>query len=305
MLDQNDIFEFQTADYDDVGKKIKDEVNAFNVKVSWYQDEQILEAGSGGIIVYHVVLLDIENTLDSNLSMNYDRILKDVRTLLDLKAGNCDMEDSSQFCFTKEDIIVENTTLLTDLERCQRLIPDGFTDFYTSVLTPVGPICLSHCEPTSKEYYDCNKGKCEIQKVTGPACFCSDTNTYIYTGPRCTGPILKAGVYGGVGAALGILVLIVAVVGFFLCRKRNKKEKDTLINDKDKWYEDTEDEWSIQKGFSKEYGDSKDRGTDGQYHDVTNTTPVMQPNKEAFKPNLESVDTNIEIKIQRPVVSYT
>ncbi|XP_073510509.1 mucin-17-like isoform X3 [Phyllobates terribilis] len=289
--------------YEDFGKKINDEMNVVNAKISRDEDVIPLSARSGGIIVDHIIILLVEYKAGSNLNVSYEELFERVDGLLNSMAKNCTTDDTSEFCFTDE-IVTEQIPLPSDLERCLARIPDGFEDFYTTVLTSEGLSCVSHCEPTSKKYFDCNKGKCEIQKTTGPVCFCSDTDTYIYTGPRCTSPILKAGVYGGVGAAIAILVIIVAVVGVFLYRSHHKKEIPTLINDKDKWYDDTEDEWSVQKGFSNVSEDFNEGETDGQYHDTTNTTPIIQPEKEAFKPNLESVDTSIEVKIQRPVVSY-
>lgn len=40
----------------------------------------------------------------------------------------------------------------------------------------------------------------------------------------CKGPILKAGVYGGVGAAIAVLFLVIIIVAYFLFRRGKDKK---------------------------------------------------------------------------------
>ncbi|XP_063786234.1 mucin-3A-like [Pseudophryne corroboree] len=105
-------------------------------------------------------------------------------------------------------------------EICERIIPYGFREFYTPLLTPEGLFCLSYCEPLSSNYQNCNRGKCEIKEDIGPRCFCPNTDQYMYISGTCTGKILKSGLYGGIGAAICVLVIIIITGSFFLYKAK-------------------------------------------------------------------------------------
>ncbi|XP_056426186.1 mucin-17-like [Hyla sarda] len=118
----------------------------------------------------------------------------------------------------------------------------------------------------------------------------------MYRGSRCTGKILKSGLYGGIGAAIGVLAIIVATVAFLLFKSKKKTNWDTYSSDdNDLWYEDIEQEWNADRGITN-------LGSQGDYIE-DGSSGSSQSKKEKFRPRLENVDTTVEIKIQRPEVS--
>ncbi|XP_075061139.1 mucin-17-like [Mixophyes fleayi] len=117
----------------------------------------------------------------------------------------------------------------------------------------------------------------------------------MYTGQNCTGKILKSGVYGGISAAIVILIISIATVVYFLIKANQNEKGDPFARDEDdKWYQDNEDSY-VNRGFSslgmgQAFGEGSSVGS--------------EISKEKFTPNLETVDTTIQVKIQRPQVSF-
>ncbi|XP_056425716.1 mucin-3B-like [Hyla sarda] len=295
QLDEN-LMNNQSDEYKEFEKEFKVLMKDTYADLDGYKDVEIVELKSGSIIVDHLVIVEVEYKEDMTIEKEYENILQQVTvTVNTVKESfqNC-TEDGSGFCFDPDygdvtEIEIPNT------DYCDKTIDPDFRDFFTQIVTAEGLTCLSHCDTLSMKYVNCSGGRCVIQKKEGPQCFCPRTDLYMYTGSRCTGKILKAGLYGGIGAAIGVLVIIVATVGFLLFKSKKTTNWDT-DNDNNKWYEDSEEEWDVNHGITN-------LGSQGEYIE-DGSSGSSQSNKEKFRPRLENVDTTVKVKIQRPEVTF-
>ncbi|XP_056426185.1 mucin-3B-like [Hyla sarda] len=237
----------QSDEYKEFEKEFKDLMKDVYSDLVGYKDVEIVELKAGSIIVDHLVIVEVEYKEDMTMEEEYKNILQQVTvTVNTVKESfqNC-TDVGSSFCFDSQygnvtEVEIPNTDF------CDRKLGDDIKDFYTQIVTPEGLACISHCDTLSTKYVDCNGGQCVIQ-TTGPQCFCPRTDLYMYTGSRCMGKILKSGLYGGIGAAIGVLVIIVATVGFLLCRKKKTTNRDTE-KDNVNQYEYIEHEFNRDNG---------------------------------------------------------
>ncbi|XP_073417759.1 uncharacterized protein [Dendrobates tinctorius] len=108
------------------------------------------------------------------------------------------------------------------LDMCKTLIPEVLNEFYDEIHTSEGLTCVSHCNPNSPKFMDCNGGACKLQIRNGPTCFCPKADAYMYTQPRCMGRISKIGLFAGVGVTIGVLLILVVIL-LILCLKTKHK----------------------------------------------------------------------------------
>lgn len=159
---------------------------------------------------------EVFKTLEYNetrtVVMQYEGKYSEVKAAL---ANICSSED---LCLKIDSI--EPVRPLSENERCAQKISALFMQFFDAKVTPDGLACLSKCEPASPTQLKCNGGSCQIRGEEGPQCFCPNTDKYLYTYPKCQGAVLIAAMYGGVGASIGLLVIIGVVLGVFLYRKK-------------------------------------------------------------------------------------
>eukprot|EP00079_Xenopus_tropicalis_P031365 XP_017945136.1 PREDICTED: mucin-3B-like [Xenopus tropicalis] len=267
-------------------EEFKAQMKSIYSNVSNYKDVIIRSLSAGSIVVDYEIILEMEYNSEVNVNESYAEIVKIVKE--ELLSGNCSNEDS--FCFQTPNITEVEVPAAREL--CMASIEPGYRDFYTAKLTPKGVFCISHCEEESEKYYTCNSGDCKLEK-TGPECFCPKTDIYLYTTSRCKGRILKAGLYGGVGAGMAVLAIIILTVGILLCKSKQPRKRDPFSKDQEgKWYED-DDEWGVSQGFNKPGSEPGDN--DNYKNGMTKY--------ENFRPALENVDTRIPVKIQRPTVA--
>ncbi|CAJ0950713.1 unnamed protein product [Ranitomeya imitator] len=105
-------------------------------------------------------------------------------------------------------------------ERCSGKISAEYLHFYKPHVSTFGLACVTSCAPGSPSFLDCNSGNCQIKGNEGPQCFCPETDLYLYTYARCQGAISIVAMYGGVGAGIGVLVIVSVILGVFLYRKK-------------------------------------------------------------------------------------
>uniref|UniRef100_A0A8C5N0A5 SEA domain-containing protein n=1 Tax=Leptobrachium leishanense TaxID=445787 RepID=A0A8C5N0A5_9ANUR len=258
-----------------------------------YRDVHIKELRSGSVIVDHDVIVEAEYQQDLPITEQYSGILGLVNAALEeLKEIEC---NGTQFCVSPR-IQVNVSIPQSETDRCNERSGPGFQEFYEPFVTDTALICVSSCSHLSSQHLECNNGHCQLYNNTGPTCLCSDTDKYLYTSSECRGRILKSGLYGGVGAAIAILVVIIATIVFFLFRLANKKSLDFILNSESSWYEENDNEWSVERGFTNmtEALDDTDRASSSQGSSSA---------RERFKADLENVDTQVVVKIQRPEIS--
>ncbi|XP_063787012.1 mucin-17-like isoform X2 [Pseudophryne corroboree] len=172
---------------------------------------------SNSIVTTYEVIAQVILKKHVNLSEEHKMIVGQVWTdMTKAVTDNC----TGSLCIS--DISVMMSTEPPSMsEICQSLIPYGFREFFSPLLTPEGLYCLSYCEPLSSNYQNCNGGKCEIKKDIGPRCFCPNTDQYMYISGTCTGKILKSGLYGGIC----VLVIIIITGAFFLYKAKRSGHK--------------------------------------------------------------------------------
>ncbi|XP_018109230.2 mucin-3B [Xenopus laevis] len=265
-------------------------MKAIYENVTNYKDVNIRSLKNGSIVVDYDIILEMDYNSEVNIDKNYEDLFGIVQA--QLISGNCSDENIG-YCFTEPN--VTEVPVPTAEELCMDSIEPGYREFYTPKLTASGLSCISHCEKESPEFENCNSGNCQIREI-GPMCLCPETEKYLYTLSRCRGRMLKAALYGGVGAGMAVLAIIILTVGILLCKaKQPKKRKDPFSKDQEgKWYEDNDDdEWTVKRGLSN--SGSEQGQNDGYKKGMANY--------ENFRPTLENVDTKTEVKIQRPQVS--
>ncbi|CAJ0964577.1 unnamed protein product [Ranitomeya imitator] len=148
----------------------------------------------------------------------------------------------------------------------------------------------------SWKYKNCQDGSCQILNNTGPHCLCPRTDLYIYTSPNCNGRMLKFGVYGGIGAAIGVLLIIIVFALVFVTKKENDKKWDLFANDdKINWFDNMEEDG---------YVGIINLGSNIDNEDQDSAKNNFSSKKEKFKPNMESIDSTFELKIERPQVHH-
>ncbi|XP_075061901.1 mucin-3A-like [Mixophyes fleayi] len=271
----------KTPEYKEFELEFKTEMSSVYSNVPGYKDVEILSIRKGSIVVDHKVIAEVEIKEDINVTEEYKTILEQVKIDLTAEKDNC----TGKLCIA--DILelkqVEPPSI-NDL--CETRIPEGFRRFYSPLLTSEGLTCVSFCEPKSSKYENCNGGKCEIQQHIGPKCFCPNTDQYIYTSPKCTGRISKLGVYGGIGTAICLLIIIIITGAFFLVRTMRKKscEENELFDDKDEKY--------VKYGISSLYTQLEDGEENSSWRTWFS--------KGEFRPSLEKIDPSIKVKIKRP-----
>ncbi|XP_075062620.1 mucin-3A-like [Mixophyes fleayi] len=276
-----------------------------------YKDVIILSLSKGSVVVDHEVIVEIEYKEEVNVAQNYEKIVQDLKTYLnELKAQNCTKlytaENAKFKSVTRgsllntsnaglcvdgaKDPIVNTKPLPTEEETCITNTPVGYENFYTPYMKDGVLTCVSHCNELSPKYLNCYIGSCQILNMTGPRCLCPDTNIYMYMSTQCQGKVLKAGVYGGVGATIALLFIIILTVAYLLYRKQHLHTWDLFSDHQtDSWFDD-EDKWSVSSGIR--FMDNESLYQSERY----------TARKESFKPALDKVDTSIQVKFVHPEV---
>ncbi|XP_069623438.1 mucin-17-like [Ranitomeya imitator] len=264
--------------------------------VPGYKDVKILSIRNGSVMVDYDVIIEIEFKSDINVTQQYKDVLKDVETGMSSIVCKSSEDVKISNCISDEFQITETNDLKSEKELCLTNISAGFQDFYEPIVGETGLVCVSQCDAVSTKYTNCQDGICQIMNNTGPHCLCPRTDLYIYTSPNCNGKILKSGVYGGVGAAIGVLLIIICVAVAFFFTKNRDKTWDPFASDEEKdWYDDKEEDWNAGINNLVEYVNNVDQ----------DFSKDSFSSREKFKPNLEAIDTTHEVKIQRPQVSHS
>ncbi|KAM8972527.1 uncharacterized protein RCH25_018256 [Pelodytes ibericus] len=287
-----------TDTYKDFEHNFKIEMNVLYKDISGFKGVNIKSIKKGSVLVDHDIIVEAVYKEDESITAQYEKIFQNVdKTLEALKDQNCTTGEGSELCLDPGATQTVKVPPKTEEELCKAAVIPGFEQYFAPVVTSDGLICASSCDPISKTYYNCSLGSCQIQNQKGPHCLCPDTDSYLYTGSRCQGRVLKAGLYGGVGAAIAVLLIIIATVVFLMIRLKKRKERDDFNTDPDdSWYNDNQSDWSAERGFTNISGGGEAEADELSGNDSTSR-------RERFQPALENVNTSIEVKIQRPVIS--
>ncbi|XP_075715672.1 mucin-17-like [Rhinoderma darwinii] len=280
-------------EYVEFEKNVKEEINLLYNRVPGYKDVKIQHIRNGSVIVNHTVIVEVEYILSVDLKKSYETVRLNVGARLkELENNNC-TSGTFPLCINGTLPNIEPVPEPSMEELCRKTIPDNYENFFTPILTHSGVICLSDCEEQSSNCKDCNNGICQILPYTGARCSCSQTDQYVYTSGNCKDKMSKSAIYGGLGAAIGVLLIILLIMGFFQFKQWRKKRDEI----KDDWYSDIDDVWKNEHSTMN----FKNNNNNLQEED-----PYMNTYKEDnFKPALDRIDTSIEVKTKRPIISIT
>ncbi|XP_072259143.1 mucin-3A-like [Pyxicephalus adspersus] len=187
---------------------------------NYFQDIKITGfriANPNATVIVHEVIIRIPFS-NGAVTDQYAKIYKEVETKLK-ETEKCIDGHFTPFCVDGKAVITTLNPPPTEKELCVRNINVLFVNYFEPVVETEGLSCVSECDFSSPKYVDCNTGTCQI-KQDGAQCFCPNTHKYLYTYSRCRGAVLIAGMYGGAGAAIAVLVIVAVILGVFFYRKK-------------------------------------------------------------------------------------
>ncbi|OCT90550.1 mucin-3B isoform X1 [Xenopus laevis] len=206
-----------SVEYMEFEKQFRAEVLTVYSKIIGFKDIKIESLRAGSIIVDHNVIVEAENNGNITLTDLYNTIFQEVENALQKLQSNKCSEDS--FCMGESNIITRPPP--TGEEFCREVIEPGYWEFYSPIFTSNGLFCVSQCSVESPQYLNCNGGDC-IMSRRGPKCLCPSTDIYMYIYAQCNGKVHKAVLYGGVGATLAVLLILIVTLGILLCKSRKR-----------------------------------------------------------------------------------
>ncbi|XP_056426176.1 mucin-3B-like [Hyla sarda] len=278
--------------YEEFETIFKKEMALLYRNVSGYKDVEILNIRNGSVIVNHTIIVEVEYMSAVALDETYNTVFHDVETQLEnLKTENC-TSGTSPLCINGTSYSIKRVPVPSMEELCSKIIPDSLKDFYTANRTHTGVTCLSDCDADSPNHHDCNDGVCLILPNTGARCSCPDTDQFIYASGDCKGKMSKSALFGGVGAAIGVLVISFLIVGFFQLKKWRRQKRQVS---KDEFQPNTDDIWvedEIFTNFTANMNAQQDRDSSSSGSMVEN-----------FRPVLDKINTSVEITTKRPSIS--
>ncbi|MEE6512208.1 hypothetical protein FKM82_019126 [Ascaphus truei] len=187
------------------------------INVTNYNGVRITFIRKGSIVVEHVVLLEVD------FAKYREQYAEAVERLNEtLRHSNCTTIEFTKetLCFVPNTEKINNNEIdLTDL--CSELnsIPPELHQYFYGVNISNQLVCVTNCSTDNVHNIDCNQGQCSVTRA-GPNCYCDSSDQFWYTGHRCQTAISKPGVYGGVGAGLAVLLIVIVALAVISCRRR-------------------------------------------------------------------------------------
>lgn len=269
-------------------------MNAVYKTISGYKDVYIRNVSNGSIVVDHDVNVE---TSFSDRETEYNMTYNNIRSALQDAVDNC-TDAADEFCFSSNFTV--NEINLEDKDLCKLFVAEELAIFYE----PSGAACVSVCSPQHHNPHKCHSinGRCILQ-TKGPTCYCEHSDTYLYTGTYCEIQIHKVGLYVGVSIAVVVLIAFIITLAIFLYYHQDQKkiEQNTRQSHEDLIENMFEDdwEWHALEGFKIPSANTLNWG------DNKSCESSVRTSQSNFTPTLDKVDTNIEVKIQRPQVKLS
>ncbi|XP_075384281.1 mucin-17 [Tenrec ecaudatus] len=196
---------------------------------------------SGSVVVDHEVLLRANFTPDykAMLETVANKVEEKIMNITKMQIGN-NITCSALLCFNYNDTKVKNLemTQYDPLAECREKVGKDFAQHFFLEYQGKKPYCISACMPGFNVSRDCHSGKCQLER-SGPRCYCLTTDTHWYRGEACDVGIQKRLVYGLVGAAgVVLLVVFVVILVFMLRSKREVQRQKSKVSHLYKWHEE-------------------------------------------------------------------
>ncbi|XP_075061138.1 mucin-17-like [Mixophyes fleayi] len=159
-----------TKEYKDFEKDFKTKMEPIYSKLPGYTDVNIQKLSQGSVIVDHEVIAKIKYRQNASVTQKYQKLIQHVKMKLgELKEQRC-TNGGSALCIDEESVEITGIPPLSENELCKAMVPYGFGEFYSAILTSEGLNCVSLCNPKSPKYLNCHEGRCQLSRA-GPECF--------------------------------------------------------------------------------------------------------------------------------------
>ncbi|XP_036266012.1 mucin-17 [Pipistrellus kuhlii] len=264
-------------------------------KIPEYVGVNITELSSGSVVVQHDVILQAK--FNSEYKEEFKKVTKEIEKTITnvtqqqiMSNGNC----SATLCFNKNATEVINTVIDYDPEvDCREKAGKDLAKYFFVEYKDQQPKCINRCMPGFNASLNCNAGTCKLER-SGPKCYCLNTDTAWYSGETCEVSTKKNLVYGLLGSAGAVVLMILVILLVFMFRsKREVKRQKHKVTQLYNWHEDG--------------------GTaPGTFHNIgfdIYEEPQNSLNLDSiysnFQPSLEHVDSKKKIQIKRPEVTMT
>lgn len=274
--------------YMDFSNTFKRQMQKIYQNVQGFKNVEILSLRNGSILVDYLVLLELPFSVQ--LESEYEKVKTVLKEELQNVTQDQDSCQNDTLCFKPDSIKVNNntTTELNVKAICRRVAAQGYEDLYFPLVEENRLRCVTNCTSGVPGAIDCNQGQCLLER-SGPKCRCFSTDTHWFSGSRCEVSIAWKALVGGLAGAVAVLLLL-AALGVFAVRSRKRRGQGGVLSwddeDDRKWFEMCDDN---TVGTFINLGFEDDRTV----------------KEENFYVDLETVDTNKQVHIQRPEVALS
>ncbi|XP_046523701.1 mucin-17 [Equus quagga] len=263
-----------------------------------YEGVNITKLSPGSVKVEHDVILKANFTPDYKDVL--DKAIQDVESKIKTTTQeqiSTNNTCETLLCFNETATRVQNisVTQYDPEEECREKAGQDFAEYFYVEYDDNGkPNCISRCEPNFNRSLNCNHGTCQLDR-SGPRCYCLITDTEWYSGETCEFSTKKSLVYGLLGAAGAVVLIILAILLMFIFRSRRQVERQkSKVAQLYKWHEE-------------------DGGpAPGTFQNIGFDICEEQENYirldsiySNFQPTLGHIDSETKIRIKRPQVIMT
>lgn len=286
-----------SQEFQKFNKTFTEQMDQVYIGIPEYAGVIITNLTHGSVVVQHDVILK------AKFNPEYKEVFKNVTQIIEEKIMHVTQEQvyknltcETILCFNENATEVKNisVTPYNPEEDCRKKAGKDFADYFFVEYKDQKPNCINRCMPGFKASMDCNFGTCKLER-SGPKCYCLTTDTDWYSGETCEVRTKKSLVYGLLGAAgTVLLVVLVILLVFVLHSKREVKRQKSKMTQLYNW--------------RKEDGGP----APGTYENIGFDIPEEPENSvnldsvySNFQPSLSHIDSKTKIKIQRPEVVMT
>lgn len=286
-----------SQEFQKFNKTFTEQMDQVYIGIPEYAGVIITNLTHGSVVVQHDVILK------AKFNPEYKEVFKNVTQIIEEKIMHVTQEQvyknltcETILCFNENATEVKNisVTPYNPEEDCRKKAGKDFADYFFVEYKDQKPNCINRCMPGFKASMDCNFGTCKLER-SGPKCYCLTTDTDWYSGETCEVRTKKSLVYGLLGAAgTVLLVVLVILLVFVLHSKREVKRQKSKMTQLYNWH--------------KEDGGP----APGTYENIGFDIPEEPENSvnldsvySNFQPSLSHIDSKTKIKIQRPEVMMT
>lgn len=260
--------------------------------ITAYKGVRIISLSPGSVVVDYKIIMEIPYTAEfTEVFQNATEEMKqelEARSTIDSSTTSCN--ETKNMCFGNSNFNLNQLVLnYSNLEKeCREKVGKELEDFFYVEYTDKNFYCISLCAPGFNRTFNCNQGKCSLDRQ-GPRCYCLTTDTHWYRGAHCEHGILKNLVYGLVGAAaVLLLVLVCTFLGFMLRWQKEARRQKHKVKQVDQWR--AADDLLAQGSFQNM----------GFEHEEPYQNIPMNPIFSNFQPTVNYLDPRNEITIRRP-----